>query len=224
MEGMADMNHDSMEGDMDGEMGTGDGEGLRPPGTLPEPVRHDPEADHGPEEAGLPMMPRSRLHEPGIGLGNDGRRVLTYDQLKALDETDEFRAPDREIELHLTGNMERFIWSINGTKFSDAQPIRIEHGERVRLIMVNDTMMNHPMHLHGQFMELENGQGAAAPLVDTLTVKPAERVSLLIDGNEEGPWFFHCHILYHMDAGMARVFYVEPSPDSDEEFYYTADA
>ncbi len=224
MEGMADMDHDSMDGDMNGEMGTGGGEGLRPPGTLPEPVRHDPEADHGPEEAGLPMMPRSRLHEPGIGLGNDGRRVLTYDQLKALDEKDEFRAPDREIELHLTGNMERFIWSINGTKFSDAQPLRIEHGERVRLIMVNDTMMNHPMHLHGQFMELENGQGAAAPLVDTLTVKPAERVSLLIDGNEEGPWFFHCHILYHMDAGMARVFYVEPSPDSDEEFYYTADA
>jgi FtsP/CotA-like multicopper oxidase with cupredoxin domain len=86
--------------------------------------------------------------------------------------------------------------------------------------MVNDTMMNHPMHLHGQFMELENGHGSAAPLIDTITVKPAERVSLLIDGDEEGPWFFHCHILYHMDSGMARVFYVEPAPESDEEFYY----
>jgi len=81
-------------------------------------------------------------------------------------------------------------------------------------------MMNHPMHLHGQFMELENGHGMRAPLLDTITVKPAERVSLLIDGDETGPWFFHCHILYHMDAGMARVVYVEPAPESDEEFYY----
>jgi FtsP/CotA-like multicopper oxidase with cupredoxin domain len=165
------------------------------------------------------MMTKSRLHEPGIGLGNDGWRVLTYDQLKAADEKDEFRAPDREIELHLTGNMERFMWGINGVEFSDADPIRIGHNERVRITMVNDTMMNHPMHLHGQFMELENGHGERAPLLDTITVKPAERVSLLIDGHEKGPWFFHCHILYHMDAGMARVFYVEPASESDEEFY-----
>jgi FtsP/CotA-like multicopper oxidase with cupredoxin domain len=162
---------------------------TRPPGTLPEPVRHDPDDDHGPGEAGLPMMTRSRLHEPGIGLGDDGRRVLTYDQLRAFDEKKEFRAPDREIEFHLTGNMQRFMWGINGVEFSDAEPIRIEHGER-------------------------------SPLIDTITVKPAERVSLLLDGHEEGPWFFHCHILYHMDAGMARVFYVEPAPDSDQEFYY----
>jgi CopA family copper-resistance protein len=226
MGGMGDGDMDGMDhGDMDHgrmseEMMSGDSGGLRPPGTLPEPVMHDPDDTHGPAEAGLPMMTRSRLHEPGIGLGNDGRRVLTYDQLKALDEKDTFRAPDREIELHLTGNMERFMWGINGVEFSDADPIRIEHGERVRLTMVNDTMMNHPMHLHGQFMELENGHGERAPLIDTITVKPAERVSLLIDGHEEGPWFFHCHILYHMDAGMARVFYVEPAPDSDESFYY----
>ncbi len=215
-----DMDHGTMSGGMEDNMGSNDSDGLRPPGTLPEPVMHDPDDDHGPAEAGLPMMTRSRLHEPGIGLGDDGRRVLTYDQLKALDEKDEFRAPDREIELHLTGNMERFMWGLNGVEFSDADPIRIEHGERVRLTMVNDTMMNHPMHLHGQFMELENGHGERAPLIDTITVKPAERVSLLIDAHEKGPWFFHCHILYHMDAGMARVFYVEPAPDSDEEFYY----
>jgi len=225
---MGEMDHGNMEGmdhgGMSGGMGSGmdelDSDGLRPPGTLPEPVMHDPDDDHGPAEAGLPMMAKSRLHEPGIGLGNDGWRVLTYDQLKALDAKDEFRAPDREIEMHLTGNMERFMWGIDGVEFSDADPIRIEHGERVRLTMVNDTMMNHPMHLHGQFMELENGHGERAPLVDTITVKPAERVSLLIDGHEEGPWFFHCHILYHMDAGMARVFYVNPAPESDEEFYY----
>ena len=228
MEGMdqgdmesGDMDHGNMDhGSMSGDMDSDPAGSLRPPGTLPEPVMHDPDDDHGPGEAGLPMTTRSRLHEPGIGLGDDGRRVLTYDQLKALDEKDEFRAPDREIELHLTGNMERFMWGINGVEFSDADPIRIEHGERVRLIMVNDTMMNHPMHLHGQFMELENGHGERAPLIDTITVKPAERVSLLIDGHEEGPWFFHCHILYHMDSGMARVFYVDPAPDSDKEFYY----
>jgi FtsP/CotA-like multicopper oxidase with cupredoxin domain len=213
---MGEMDH----GEMDGGMAGAGTDGLRPPGTLPEPVMHDPDEGHGPAEAGLPMMTQSRLHEPGIGLGNDGWRVLTYDQLRALDEKDEFRAPDREIELHLTGNMERFMWGINGVEFSDADPIRVGHDERVRLTMVNDTMMNHPMHLHGQFMELENGHGERAPLIDTITVKPAERVSLLIDGHEKGPWFFHCHILYHMDGGMARVFYVEPAPESDEEFYY----
>ena len=221
---MAPMDRGGTSGDMDAEMDGADAGGLRPPGTLPEPVPHDPENDHGPAESGLPMRTRSRLHEPGIGLGDDGRRVLTYDQLKAREEKDEFQAPDRDIELHLTGNMERFMWGINGVEFSDADPIRIEHGERVRLTMVNDTMMYHPMHLHGQFMELENGHGKRAPLLDTITVKPAERVSLLVDGDEEGPWFFHCHILYHMDSGMARVFYVEPAPESDEEFYYSADA
>ncbi|MFB6231509.1 MAG: copper resistance system multicopper oxidase [Salinibacter sp.] len=222
-----------MEGDMEGSMAGGmaggmaasgnaasEESGLRPPGTLPEPVMHEPDETHGPAEARPPMMTRSRLHEPGIGLGGDGRRVLTYDQLKALDEKDEFRAPDREVELHLTGNMERFMWGINGVEFSNADPIRIKHGERVRLTIVNDTMMNHPMHLHGQFMELENGHGEKAPLIDTITVKPAERVSLLVDGHEVGPWFFHCHILYHMDTGMARVVYVEPEPGSDEEFHY----
>jgi CopA family copper-resistance protein len=225
-----DMNHEGMNHGMgDGSMGDGgmagaaassNGDSLRPPGTLPAPVMHDPDKTHGPGEAGLPMMTRSRLHEPGIGLGDDDWRVLTYDQLKAADRKTDFRAPDREVELHLTGNMERFMWGINGVEFSDADPIRIEHGERVRLTMVNDTMMNHPMHLHGQFMELENGHEERAPLLDTITVKPAERVSLLIDAHEKGPWFFHCHILYHMDAGMARVFYVEPAPGSDETFHY----
>jgi len=218
-----DMDHGddgSMADGMDSMEKGGDESALRPPGTLPTPVRHDPDNDHGPAEAGLPMMTRSRLHEPGVGLGDDGRRVLTYDQLKALDGKDEFRAPDREIELHITGNMERFIWSIDGTEYSDAGPVRIKWGERVRLILVNDTMMNHPMHLHGMFMELENGHGEQAPLLDTITVKPAERVSLLINGDEPGPWFFHCHIIWHMMAGLARVVYVEPPEDADENYHY----
>lgn len=226
---MGDMHHGGMDhsqmnggshGEMAGGMATASENGLRPPGTLPEPVHHGP-GGHGPGEAGTPMMTRSRLHEPGIGLGGDGRRVLTYTQLKALDQKLEFRPPEREIELHLTGNMERFMWGINGVEYSNAEPIRTEYGERIRLTIVNDTMMNHPMHLHGMFMELENGHGAASPLIDTVTVKPAERVSGLVTVIDPGPWFFHCHILYHMDTGMARVFYVSPEPGSDEEFYYS---
>ncbi len=223
---MAGMAHDKMDhgrmaqGAMAGGMAGASENGLRPPGTLPEPVMHDQSEGHGPGEAGLPMMTRPRLHEPGIGLGDDGWRVLTYTQLKALDEKEEFRAPDREIELHLTGNMERFMWGINGVEFSNAEPIRTEYGERIRLTIVNDTMMNHPMHLHGMFMELENGHGARSPLIDTVTVKPAERISGLVTVYEPGPWFFHCHILYHMDTGMARVFYASPEPGSGEEFYY----
>jgi CopA family copper-resistance protein len=217
---MHETNHEEMDHDrMAGETAETSGDGLRPPGTLPEPVRHDP-GGHGPGEAGIPMMTRSRLHEPGIGLGNDGHRVLTYSQLRARDEKSEFRAPDREIELHLTGNMERFMWAIDGVEYSNAEPIRAEYGERIRLTIVNDTMMNHPMHLHGMFMELENGHEQASPLIDTITVKPAERVSALVTMNEPGPWFFHCHILYHMDAGMARVFYVSPPPGDNPDFYF----
>lgn len=237
-DGMDGESHDGMEhdgrmgkgeqpADMDGmEMGDegmdngGMAGHLRPPGTLPEPVIHDPDEGHGAGEAGLPTMTRSRLHEPGIGLGGDGRRVLTYTDLRALDEKAEFRAPDREIELHLTGNMERFTWGINGVEYSEAEPIRTEYGERIRLTIVNDTMMNHPMHLHGMFMELENGHGERCPVIDTVLVKPAERVSGLVTINEPGPWFFHCHILYHMDAGMARVFYAGTRPGSDETFHY----
>ena len=212
-----EMDHGEMAGGMVGGMVAGGA--LRAPGALPEPVMHGPDG-HGPGEAGTPMMTRSRLHEPGIGLGDDGWRVLVYTDLKALDQKSEFRPPEREIELHLTGNMERFMWGINGVEFSNAEPIRTEHGERIRLTIVNDTMMNHPMHLHGMFMELENGHGERSPLIDTIVVKPAERVSGLVTVNEAGPWFFHCHILYHMDTGMARVFYVSPQPGSDEEFYY----
>ena len=215
------MDHSQMDmGAMAGGMAEAPKNGLRPPGTLSEPVMHDPGEGHGPGEAGVPMMTRSRLDEPGIGLGDDGWRVLTYAQLKALDEKEEFKAPDREIELHLTGNMERFMWGINGVEFSNADPILTEYGERIRLTIVNDTMMNHPMHLHGMFFELENGHGERSPLIDTVTVKPAERLSGLVTIYEPGPWFFHCHILYHMDTGMARVFYAVPEPGAEEEFYY----
>jgi CopA family copper-resistance protein len=183
-------------------------EGLRAPGTVPGMLDHEP-GTHGPENAAVPMMVRSRLGEAGSGLGGDGWRVLTYAQLQALENRHDFRAPDREIEIHLTGNMERFMFSINGRPFThDMPPIRMNFGERVRLTMVNDTMMNHPMHLHGMWMELENGHGELIPRIHTVNVKPAERLSLLINADAPGRWAFHCHILYHMEVGMFRVFEV----------------
>jgi FtsP/CotA-like multicopper oxidase with cupredoxin domain len=116
-----------------------------------------------------------------------------------------FKSPSREVEIHLTGNMERFMWSIDGVPFEDAEPIRFTLGERLRLTMVNDSMMNHPMHLHGMWMELENGHGDRIPRVHTVNVKPAERVSLLITADAPGRWAFHCHVLYHMEVGMFRI-------------------
>ena len=189
--------------------------GLRPPGTLPEVTPHGAD-DHGIANAMAPMQTRSRLHEPGVGLGDDGRRVLVYADLKAL-HPEPRRAPDREVELHLTGNMERYMWGIDGKTYTEEPLIPMVYGERLRLTMVNDTMMNHPMHLHGMWMELENGHGDYIPRVHTIVVKPAERVSFLIDVDALGPWAFHCHILYHMDLGMFRVAMVQRPEDWDPE-------
>jgi CopA family copper-resistance protein len=212
---MADMGmaHGAMEGGGHGGAGEGGDEhaahgapggGKQPPGALPAPTPHGPD-HHGPGNAAVPMTTRSRLAEPGIGLGDDGWPVLTYAMIRALELREDFRAPDREIELHLTGNMERFMWSIDGVKASDAPPIPVRFGERIRLTLVNDTMMNHPMHLHGMWMELENGHGERIPRVHTVNVQPAERLSLLFTADAPGPWAFHCHVLYHMEAGMFRV-------------------
>ena len=185
---------------------------LRAPGTMPEPVMHSGNT-HGSASAGTAMETRSRLSEPGAGLGEDGWRVLVWTDVKRLTPADTFGPPAREIELHLTGNMERYMWSINGIKYSDApDPIPLTHGERIRLTIVNDTMMAHPMHMHGVFMELENGHGPECPYVHTINVKPAERVSLLATPVDPGPWAFHCHVLFHMDVGMFRVFQVS-EPD-----------
>ena len=186
--------------------------GFRAPGTLPDPVEHGPDS-HGPGNAAVPMITRSHLDEPGSGLGTDGWRVLVYTDLRALKPNpDALEPPVREIELHLTGNMERFMWSIDGVKFSDVkEPTRLKQHQRVRLTMVNDTMMPHPMHVHGMWMELENGTGADIPRLHTINVKPAERVSVLITPRDVGGWAFHCHVLYHMEMGMFRVFEVTPN-------------
>jgi CopA family copper-resistance protein len=184
--------------------------GLRPPGTIAAPVEHE-RSTHGAGNAAVPTTVRSRLSEPGIGLGEDGWRVLLYTDLRALARRPDARPPTREIEMHLTGNMERFMWSIDGVPFADSEPIRAQEGERLRLTMVNDTMMNHPMHLHGMWMELENGHGALIPRVHTINVKPAERLSLLVTADAPGRWAFHCHVLYHMEVGMFRVLEVAPA-------------
>ncbi|MDP1857995.1 MAG: copper resistance system multicopper oxidase, partial [Gemmatimonadaceae bacterium] len=192
--------------------------GLRAPGTLPEPVAHGPRK-HGPGSSSTPELTRSRLNEPGSGLGKDGWRVLLYTDLRALKPNpDALRPPEREVEFHLTGNMERYMWSIDGVKFSDfKETIRFGLGERIRMTMVNDTMMSHPMHLHGMWMDLENGAGAEIPRVHTINVKPAERVSVLVTPNDPGPWAFHCHILFHMEMGMFRVVEVSPPTVAEPE-------
>ncbi|MEQ7869108.1 copper resistance system multicopper oxidase [Chromohalobacter salexigens] len=151
-------------------------------------------------------QPGSRFGQPGIGIDPDERRVLVYRDLKSFTPWPDRREPGRELELHLTGNMERYMWSFDGKKFSEVSgPIHFEKNERLRLILINDTMMEHPVHLHGMWMELENGQGELIPRKHTLNVKPGERVSALITADAEGSWAFHCHLLYHMDAGMFRV-------------------
>lgn len=165
----------------------------------------------GPGVASVSEMPRSRLREPGTGLADVTHRVLTYADLKGRNPAPGHRSPDRNLELHLTGNMERYMWSFDGLKFSEVDgPILVTQGERLRLILVNDTMMNHPIHLHGMFFELENGNGELNPLKHTLLVKPGERITAVINAHTPGDWAFHCHLLYHMKSGMMRTVRVLP--------------
>ncbi len=171
----------------------------------PAPVPHGSD-NHGAGNSMIAMAPRNRLHERGTGLEDAPHRVLVYTDLRCLQPRAEVRPPDREIELHITGNMERYIWGFDGKTFSEAAtPIAFKLGERVRLTFVNDTMMDHPMHLHGMWSEPENGAGAYRPKKHTINVKPAERLSLDIEADAPGFWAMHCHILYHMEAGMFRV-------------------
>ncbi|MDH4301616.1 MAG: copper resistance system multicopper oxidase [Nitrospira sp.] len=173
------------------------------PGAMP--VRHGPD-HHGTGNQTIAEYSQNRMHEPGRGFEQDSRRILVYTDLKSLVPYPDQRAPEREIELHLTGHMQRYMWSFDGNKYSDTpEPIRVRYGERLRLMFVNDTMMEHPLHLHGMWMHLENGSGAYLPRKHTVMVKPAERLSVLISPDAPGPWAFHCHLLLHMEAGMFRV-------------------
>ncbi|OUM00411.1 copper resistance protein CopA [Variovorax sp. JS1663] len=166
---------------------------------------HGPDR-HGPGNSTIAEMPASRVNEPGTGLGDAGRRVLVYSDLRRLSTGGREGVPEREIELHLTGNMDRQIWGFDGKKYSEAEePIPFDYRERLRVTLVNDTMMDHPMHLHGMWMVLENGAGAKRPLKHTINVKAGERLSFDVEPDELGKWAFHCHLLFHMELGMLRV-------------------
>mgnify|MGYP001012932680 CR=1 FL=1 len=165
---------------------------------------------HPPSERGNPlvdmqtMMPESRLDDPGIGLRDNGRRVLTYADLKSRFEDPDGREPGRTIELHLTGHMERFAWSFDGIKFSSAEPLRLTYGERLRIVLVNDTMMSHPIHLHGMWSDLEDDEGRFHLRKHTIEMPPGTRRSYRVRADALGRWAYHCHLLYHMEAGMFR--------------------
>ena len=166
---------------------------------------HGPDK-HGPGNSVVAMAPKNRLGEPGTGLDGMPWRVLVYTDLQSLEPGYDRRSPEREIEIHATGNMQRYMWSFDGKKYSEnMEPIRFNYGERLRFTMVNDTMMEHPLHLHGMFMELDNGQGANKPRKHTVILKPGEKLSVEITADAPGLWAFHCHVLYHMEVGMFRV-------------------
>ena len=155
------------------------------------------------------MMPTSRLDDPGIGLRDNGRRVLTYADLKNVFEDPDGREPGRTIELHLTGHMERFAWSFNGVKFSDAEPLRFNYGERLRIVLVNDTMMTHPIHLHGMWSDVEDDDGKFHVRKHTVDMPPGTKRSYRVTADALGRWAYHCHLLFHMEAGMFREVRVE---------------
>ena len=150
------------------------------------------------------MSPTPKLADPGIGLRNNGRRVLTYADLRSTFEDPDGREPSRTIELHLTGHMEKFSWSFDGIKFSDAEPLRLTYGERVRITLVNDTMMTHPIHLHGMWSDLEDEQGRFLVRKHTIDMPPGSKRSYRVTADALGRWAYHCHLLFHMEMGMFR--------------------
>ena len=151
------------------------------------------------------MNPQYRLSDPGVGLRNNGRRVLTYADLKSLTPTTNDKYPDREIILRLTGNMERYMWSINGITYKDAKPLEFKYGERLRITYINDTMMNHPMHLHGMWSDLETGDDNYLPRKHTIVVQPGSKISFRVNVDAKGSWAYHCHLLYHMTDMFRKV-------------------
>ena len=188
----------------------------------PEPAATDPHAGHDMSAMGdsalvhpaseqdnplvdmQTMAPTSKLDDPGIGLRDNGRRVLTYADLTSVFGDPDGREPTRTIELHLTGHMERFAWSFDGIKFSSAEPLRLTYGERVRIVLVNDTMMTHPIHLHGMWSDLEDDEGNFKVRKHTIDMPPGSRRSYRVTADALGRWAYHCHLLFHMETGMFR--------------------
>lgn len=170
-----------------------------------------PQVDKNPGVQTISPMPVDRMGDPGTGLEDVGHRVLTYRDLMALERNPDVRAPSRQLDIHLTGNMERYMWSFDGVKMSEpAEPIPFRYNERVRVRLVNDTMMQHPIHLHGHFFELVTGHGGYSPRKHTVNVQPGGTATFDVTLDARGDWAFHCHNLYHMTAGMMRVVTVRP--------------
>ena len=184
---------------------TASGSGELPTENLPDRIRHGP-AGHGPASITMAQTAYRRLDYPGAGLGDDGWRVLTYSQLRALERPYGRRPPSRQFDLHLTGNMHKYVWGFDGRKWSESDMILFQYGERLRINMINDTMMSHPIHLHGMWMDLyAGGTLEDNPRKHTVIVQPAELLTVDITADAPGHWAFHCHLLYHMEAGMFRT-------------------
>ena len=169
----------------------------------PPPVHHAP-AEYGPGVDARVDHPRSNLDDPGVGLRDNGRRVLTLADLHTVGGPLDARDPGRTLEFHLTGNMERYVWSIGGVTFGDSSPVLFHHGERLRVRLVNDTMMTHPMHMHGMWTEVEDPDGHFLVRKHTVPVQPAQQISYRVSADAVGRWAWHCHLMMHMDAGMFR--------------------
>ena len=204
-----DMAGMKMGADAQGHEGMAMGDGKNKSGQATTPTRKIPTVRHAKTEYGPGVdqhvdQPRMNIDDPGIGLRNNGRRVLTYNDLHTIGGPLDPRQPTREMELHLTGNMERYMWSFDGQKFSEASPLHFRLGERLRIVLVNDTMMPHPIHLHGMWSELESPDGIFQVRKHVIMVQPAQRISYLVNADAPGSWAYHCHLLYHMHAGMFR--------------------
>ncbi|HHB13012.1 MAG TPA: copper resistance system multicopper oxidase [Chromatiales bacterium] len=179
------------------------GPGMAGYGSANEVIHHPTE--FGPQVDMRAEAPMARLDDPGVGLRDNGRRVLTYADLKNRHRTPDPREPRREIQLHLTGNMSRYMWSMNGIRFADAEDLPFEYGERLRIVLVNDTMMNHPIHLHGMWSDLETGDPDHIPRKHTVIVQPGAKISYLVTADAMGGWAYHCHLLYHMPGMFRKV-------------------
>ena len=203
---MAGMDHGSMQGGMAGmdhsQMAGMDHSGMA--GMAGNMQAHPASETNNPLVDMQTMTPTHKLDDPGIGLRDNGRRVLTYSDLRSTFPDPDGREPSRTIELHLTGHMEKFSWSFDGIKFSDAEPLRLKYGERVRITLVNDTMMTHPIHLHGMWSDLEDANGNFLVRKHTIDMPPGSKRSYRVTADALGRWAYHCHLLLHMETGMFR--------------------
>jgi len=201
---MADMDHSNMAGMDHSQMQGMDHSNMSGMSSTQAMQTHPASEYNNPLVDMLTMQPTASLDDPGIGLRNNGRKVLTYADLRSSFPDPDGRQPGRTIELHLTGHMERYAWSMNGIKFSDAEPLRLKYGERLRITLVNDTMMAHPIHLHGMWSDLEDEQGNFMVRKHTINMPPGSKRSYRVTADALGRWAYHCHLMFHMEMGMFR--------------------